>query len=140
MDLPAMCAIIPEYANPAGVADRVATATVDMFRKPWPRGHDAVLFSNIFHDWNLATCASLAGKAYDALPSGGRIYLHEMLLDDSGAGPASAACFSVVMLFGTEGRQYSGLELRTLLRGAGFGEPQITPTSPYYSLVCAQKP
>jgi hypothetical protein len=140
MDLAAMCAIVPEYAAAAGVTDRVEARAVDMFREPWPRGADALLFSNIFHDWNLDTCAELAGKAYEALPAGGRIYLHEMLLDDTGAGPASATSFSVVMLFGTEGRQYSGAELRSMLRTAGFGEPQIKLTSTYYSLICARKP
>jgi hypothetical protein len=88
----------------------------------------------------LTASAAPAAKAYEALPAGARIYLHEMLLDDDGAGPPSAAGFSVVMLFGTEGRQYSGSELRTLLRGAGFSEPQIRPASPDYSLVCAHKP
>ena len=66
---------------------QVDTLAVNMFREPWPKGYDAVFFSNIWHDWNFRTCAWLAARAYQALPPGGRIMLHEALLDDDGNGP-----------------------------------------------------
>ena len=49
-------------------------------------GYDALFFSNVWHDWNVRTCQWLAARAFAALPSGGRIMLHEMLLDEDGAG------------------------------------------------------
>jgi hypothetical protein len=42
--------------------------------------YDAHFFSNVWHDWNEAQCANLAARSFKALPSGGRILLHEMLL------------------------------------------------------------
>jgi len=59
-------------------------------------------------------------KSFDALPSGGRILLHEILMDDDGCGPLPAAAFSMLMLIGTRGRQYSLPELRGFLEPAGF--------------------
>ena len=140
MDLPAMCRLADQYISDAGVARRVDTRSVDMFREPWPRGYDAIFFSNIFHDWSPETCAELAAKARAVLPSGGRICLHEMLLEDTGTGPRTAAAFSVLMLMGTKGQQFTLAELKSILDGAGFVELQVTPSYGYYSLVTARAP
>lgn len=138
MELGTMCEVAQEYIRDEGVEDRVGTVTVDMFREPWPEGYDAMFFSNVFHDWNFDTCAWLASQAYEALPSGGRICLHEMLLDDDGDGPVTAASFSVLML-GTQGQQFTFGELKGLLEGAGFERVETRRTSVYYSLVTGFK-
>jgi acetylserotonin N-methyltransferase len=139
MELPTMCEVAREYIADGGVADRVDTAAVDMFRQPWPTGYDAIFFSNIWHDWNVRTCTWLAERAYEALPRGGRIMLHEMLLDDDGAGPATAASFSMLMLLATQGQQFTFGELKAILESAGFAEVAATHTSGYYSITTAYK-
>jgi predicted O-methyltransferase YrrM len=139
MDLPAMCEVAREYIAAAGVADRVGVQAVNMFTETWPRGHDAMLFSNIFHDWGNETNAKLARAAFDGLPSGGRIYLHEMLLDDTGDGPRTTAAFSTLMLANTRGRQFTFRQLQVLLEGAGFTDIEATPTYSYYSIVHGTK-
>jgi hypothetical protein len=138
MELPAMCEVALEYVKDGGVADRVDTVAVDMFREDWPRGYDATFFSNVFHDWNFETCLWLAERACEAMPSGGRIYLHEMLLDDDGAGPLTAVSFSMLML-GTQGQQFTLPELRQLLEAAGFTDVEARQTYGYYSLVVGRK-
>jgi acetylserotonin N-methyltransferase len=140
MELPAMCEAARGYIQAGGVADRVDVSAVDMFRQPWPRGCDALFFSNIWHDWNTRTCQWLAARAFEALGSGGRILLHEMLLDDEGAGPVTAASFSLLMLLATQGQQFTSAELRALLERAGFVRIGVTATHPYYSVVSGHKP
>ena len=140
MELPAMCEAASGYIQAGGVADRVDTCAVDMFRQAWPRGYDALFFSNIWHDWNVRTCQWLAARAFEALPSGGRILLHEMLLDEEGAGPVTAAAFSMLMLLATQGQQFTFGELKNILEGAGFARIDVTPTHPYYSVVAGYKP
>jgi acetylserotonin N-methyltransferase len=140
MELPAMCVRAQQYIADGGVAGRVDTRTVDMFREAWPTGYDAIFLSNIFHDWDQATNTALAASAFAALPSGGRIFLHEMLINDDGSGPLAAASFSVLMLVGTKGRQYSFAELKALLEGVGFRDVRATATYGYYSLVSGRKP
>ena len=135
MDLTAMCDAAQEYINASAAKGRVDTIAVDMFRQPWPRGYDALFFSNVFHDWSSATCLDLARKAYDVLPGGGRIVLHEILLDDHGDGPRTAAAFSLLMLLGTEGQQFTFPALRDILQDAGFTNVTATTTHSYYSLV-----
>jgi len=139
MELPTMCEVAQEYIAAGGVASRVDTLAVDMFRQPWPQGYDALFFSNVYHDWNFETCEWLTQQAFDVLPSGGRLYLHEMLLDDDGAGPVTAASFSVLML-GTQGQQFTLPELKTMLEGAGFRDVTATHTYGYYSLTVGVKP
>jgi acetylserotonin N-methyltransferase len=139
MDLPAMCHWARGYIDASAIGERVETLGIDMFREPWPQDHDAVFFSNIFHDWSFATCAQLAQKAHAILPRNGRVFLHEMLLDDSGTAPRTAAAFSVLMLIGTRGQQFRFVELKELLEGTGFAEVAVTPAHGYYSLVSARR-
>jgi acetylserotonin N-methyltransferase len=139
MDLPTMCKVAKSYIDKGAVTDRVDTVSVDMFRQPWPKGYDAVFFSNVWHDWNFRTCRWLAERAYEILPTGGRIMLHEMLLDDDGAGPATTASFSVLMLLATQGQQFTFEELREILEGAGFRNVESIQTSGYYSIVTGYK-
>lgn len=140
MELPAVCECASRYIEQGGVAERVGTAAVDMFREAWPRGHDGVLFSNIFHDWDIDTNRALAERAFDALPPGGRVFVHEMLLADDGSGPITTASFSLFMLFGTQGRQYADGEVRQILASAGFERLETRVTHGYYSVVTGHKP
>ena len=139
MELPAVGALAREYAAKAGVADRVDAVSVDMFRQAWPKGYDAIFMSNIVHDWDLETNARLFRSSFAALPSGGRIYLHEMLISDDGSGSLASAAYSMLMLAGTQGRQYGAAELSTLLQDAGFSNVQIQDTYGHFSLVRAEK-
>jgi acetylserotonin N-methyltransferase len=140
MELPAMCEVANGYIRDGGVAGRVDTCAVDMFRHPWPRGYDAIFFSNVWHDWNVRTCRWLAARALESLPSGGRILLHEMLLDEDGTGPVTAASFSLLMLLATQGQQFTPGELKGILHEAGFTRVDTTATHPYYSVVTGYKP
>jgi len=141
MEIAAVCDEAQRYIAASGQAERVHTQTVNMFTQAWPNGHDAHFLSNILHDWSDDTCRLLVKKSFDALPSGGRIVLHEMLMNDDGCGPLPAAAFSLLMLLGTRGRQYSLPELRGFLEPAGFTAVEAFSTGGgYYSLVVARKP
>ena len=141
MDLAAMAHEAGQYVERAGMRERVGTAACNMFTEDWPVGPDAHFFANVFHDWSEETNRLLAQKSFDALPSGGRIFLSEILMDDDLAGPWYAASFSLLMLVGTLGKQYSLPEFRAILESAGFTDVQAVRTGGgYYSLVSARKP
>jgi cyclopropane fatty-acyl-phospholipid synthase-like methyltransferase len=141
LDIGTICSEAARYIAAAGVGGRVATHAANMFTEPWARGHDVHFFSNVFHDWSGETCCLLAKRSFEALPPGGRILLHEMLMDDDGCGPLHAAAFSLLMLMGTRGRQYSLPELRGFLEQAGFTDVEAQGTGQgYYSLVSARRP
>jgi O-methyltransferase domain len=140
LELASVCHWVEQYVERAGVAGRVDTVALDMFREDWPTGYDAVLFSNVFHDWSTSTCLELARRAFSALQPGGAINVHEMLLDEDGNGPREAAAFGVHMVTGTRGQHRSFSQLRALLAEAGFGGAEWRSTSPLFSVVRAYKP
>jgi acetylserotonin N-methyltransferase len=139
LELSTMCEAAATYIEAGAVGSRVDTAAVNMFRDPWPKGYDAIFFSNIWHDWNFRTCAWLAERAYEALPVGGRIMLHEMLLEDGGVGPATTASFSMLMLLATQGQQFTFAEIKQLLEQAGFRDVEAQHTAGYYSITTGFK-
>jgi acetylserotonin N-methyltransferase len=141
MDLKEVAAEAAKYVERYGVGARVSTAGVNMFTEAWPQGPDGHFFSNVFHDWSDETNRDLARRSFEALPSGGRIFLNEILMDDDYTGPYQAAAFSLLMLVGTLGKQYSLAEFRDILESAGFTDVQAQRTGGgYYSLVSARKP
>lgn len=138
-DLPAVCRAASRFVEARGLSRRFDFAPLDMFRDDWPAGHDALLFGNVFHDWEDARCRALARRAFRALPPGGSVVLHEMLLEEGG-GPLSVALFSLTMFAATRGRQRTGRQLGALLAGAGFRAVEVVPAGGYFSLVLARKP
>jgi O-methyltransferase domain len=137
-DLPPVAADARTYVERFNCHDRVDTHGFNMFTDPWPDGYDAVLMTNVLHDWDSDRRRQLAKFAFDALPKGGRMFIHEILLNDAQDGPLAAALFSVMML-GTRGKQLSFLELEELAREAGFAEVEVKHTYGYYSLFTATK-
>jgi acetylserotonin N-methyltransferase len=141
LDIDTMCEVAETYIAASGVGERVDSTAVNMFTGNLPTGYDAHLYSNIFHDWSEETNLLLASRSFETLRSGGRILVHEMLVDDDGCGPLTTLSLSVLMLIGTRGRQYSFPELRRILEEAGFTDVEAGETgSGYFSLVSGRKP
>ena len=140
LDLPSMCEEANGYIRAVGLEDRIAVLPLDMFRSPWPEGYDGMVFSNIFHDWSSESCAELAARAFRALQPGGRIFVHEMLMDDDHKGPVATAGFSAQMLLDTRGQQYTFPELRDFLAKAGFTDIGVTHSFGFYYIVSGTKP
>ena len=139
-DLDPVCRIASKNISDVGLSDRISTKVGNMFEPGWPEGHDAVLFGNIFHDWDEGSCRTFAKNAFEALEPGGRIFLHEMPLNEKKDGPLLVACFSVSMLIYEKGKQYTLGELDGFLSEAGFVDFTSEPTHAYYHLVSARKP
>jgi bacteriochlorophyll C20 methyltransferase len=81
INLPSALELVNENAAARGLADRITPVAVDMYREPYPQG-DAVLFSRILYPMNPQFCTMLLKKAYDALPSGGRVLVLDMVISD----------------------------------------------------------
>ena len=91
--------------------------------------------------WTEEKCRFLTEKNLRlSLPSGGRIVIHELLLDSEKAGPRLPALMGMVMLLWTEGRQYSGLELSQLLELVGFIGVHTEQTLGSWGIVTGVKP
>ncbi|MBO9346934.1 MAG: C-20 methyltransferase BchU [Chloroflexus sp.] len=81
INLPSALDLVRENVAAKGLSDRITPVAIDMYREPYPQG-DAVLFSRILYPMNAQFCAMLLKKAYDALPSGGRVLILDMVISD----------------------------------------------------------
>jgi SAM-dependent methyltransferase len=139
LDLSPVCDVAEEFVAAHGLAGQITTHRADMWDDPFPPA-DLHLYSNILHDWPREKGRFLVEKSFAALAPGGRILLHEALLDDDKAGPVAVAAFNMAILTWTEGQQYSDHELTEMLTAAGFRDFRITPAFHPFSVVEARRP
>ncbi|MEM0967369.1 MAG: methyltransferase [Verrucomicrobiota bacterium] len=140
VDLKPVCNVTKTFIEKLDAEEQVDVQPGDMFSPDWPSGYDGVFFSNVFHDWWEERCRLMARNSFAALPSGGRIFLFEMLLDDSRNGGLSATGFSMYMVYLMRGKQYSAEELRSFLQDEGFVDFTVQSVTDHFSLVSARKP
>jgi predicted O-methyltransferase YrrM len=127
-DRPHVLKIAAEFADRHGVADRLECRPGDMFTDPVPAGCDAVLLSNVLHDWDVPQCQELIRRCADALPAAAPLLIHDVFLNDAHDGPLPIALYSAALFCVTEGRAYSAAEYRAWLTAAGLVAGNVTAT------------
>jgi len=103
-----------------GMTDRIDVHSGDMFRDAWPSDVDAVLLSNVLHDWDVAEAQQIVDRTSDVLPSGGRIIIHGAIINEQKTGPLSVAEYSSLLMNITQGKCYSVAEYAGFLHPHGF--------------------
>ena len=126
-DRPEVLKVAAEFAESYGVTDRVKLHPGDMFTDSLPHA-DAILLSNVLHDWDVPECRQLIQRCTQVLPIGGRLLIHDVFLNDDHDGPLPVALYSASLFSLTEGRAYSGKEYREWLLDAGLIPKEIVPT------------
>jgi ubiquinone/menaquinone biosynthesis C-methylase UbiE len=139
-DRPEVLKVAHEMAVSYGVADRLECRPGDMFRDPVPGGTDVVLLSNVLHDWDVPECRALVARCATVLPSGGRLLIHDVFLNDALDGPLPIALYSAALFCLTEGRAYSAAEYRAWLTEAGLVPKEIISTLIHCGVLPAVKP
>ena len=93
----------------------------DLF-KPWDIEADAVVLARVLHDWSDAKAARILKNARRALPSGGHIYLVEMVVPRTSA--VGALC-DLHLLLTSGGRERTAGEYQHLLSEGGFALKEV---------------
>lgn len=139
-DFPAVIETTRAYLSSSGpLSQRISLTAGDFFHDPLPEA-DLFALGRILHDWSDAKVSQLLAKVFDRLSSGGAVLIAEKLVDEDGAGPASALLQSLNMLVCTEGRERTLNEYRQLLEEAGFERVEGKITGAYLDAVMARKP
>lgn len=119
-DLPALESYALEKIKEAGLTDRITVVNGNFFEDVFPRA-DIFTMGNILHDWNLDQKKLLIGKAYDALPDGGRMVVIEYIIDNERRKNTAGLLMSVQMLLVTEGGfDFTAADFDSWAREAGF--------------------
>jgi acetylserotonin N-methyltransferase len=139
LEIPPVCEVTREFAEAYGLSDRIVAQPADMWNDPFPPA-DLHFYSQIFHDWPPERCRVLARKSFDALPPGGRIIIHEMLLNQRKAGPPGVVGRNVAMLLWVQGQEFSARELSQILKDTGFVSIKSKHTFGHWGIVTGVKP
>lgn len=83
--------------------------------------YDAIWLSHILHGEGPEDAESIVAKAVNVLKPGGKVLIHEFILDNTMDGPLFPALFALNMLVGTDsGQAYSEAQLREMLEKCGI--------------------
>lgn len=122
-DLPHVIPMAERRISQAGLSDRVELVAGDFLMDPLPGGADLAWISAIVHQNSRDQNRHLFSSAFDALRHGGRIYIRDVIMDDSRTSPVAGALFAINMLVATEGgATFTFDELREDLSVSGFEE------------------
>jgi len=121
-DLPSVCEIARTNIADHARSDRLDVVAGHCFRDDFPADADCFLFCHFFTIWSPEKDRLLLKKCYDALPTGGRVMIFNMMQHDDETGPLSAAVGSpyFLTLATGEGMLYTWAEYESWMREAGF--------------------
>ena len=134
LDFPTVIDVARPYVEAAGLGGRIALVGGDARETDWPGDQDVVLMSYLLSAVRGEDIAPLLGRAFAALRPGGRLIVHDFMLDETRSGPSSAALFFVSYLANDPDTvSFTVGELEPMLQAAGFTEmsnavmiPEIT--------------
>ncbi len=138
-ELPVVSKITSEYVSKSNLNHKIDIIQGNFFKDQWPREFDGILLSQILHDWPMSYCKTLVEYAYKALPQNGKVYIHEMLLEEDQTSPLTTACFNLLMFVNHQSQQFTKNQIFDFLLSAGFKNPKVKKTFGYYSVITAMK-
>jgi demethylspheroidene O-methyltransferase len=96
---------------------------------PLPGGADVVSLVRVLHDHDDAAVLRILTAVRRVLPPHGTLLIAEPLAGTADGGLVADAYFGFYLLAMGSGCTRTYVQLRTLLRAAGFGAPRVLPTA-----------
>jgi len=123
-----------------GLNNRMNVIAGDMFIDDFPKNYDVHLISHVLHDWDYNEVEKILRNSYNRLEPEGKIIIHDAHINETKTGPKSIAEYSVLLMFLSEGKCYSILEMKNLLKKIGFVNIEYKPTILNRSVIVGIKP
>jgi ubiquinone/menaquinone biosynthesis C-methylase UbiE len=121
LDFPNVVDVAERFVTEAKLGHRIDYIRADAVHGPWPSGQDVILMSYLLSAVAESSFPLLLTKAWEALRPGGRLLIHDFMLDDDETGPALAALWFLQYLWGRiDGISFSAATLAEQLRGRGY--------------------
>lgn len=129
LDLPLVLEVTKRFVLKSNVENQIELLGGNYLTTDFgEEAYDLILMSHITHNEGASTNRLLFNKAYKALRAGGKIAVHDFLIDESKTLPKFAALFAINLLSYTkEGRTYSFGEYKKWMEEQGFLDIQCTP-------------
>jgi len=132
VDLPAISAEAAGYVAKMGLSERVECRAGDYHTDEYePEAYDAVTIFGALHQESPEQIVDILKRAGRALKKGGRIFVLDMMTDETHTAPKFSALFAVNMALTTaNGWVFSDAELKGWLGEAGFTPGETKPVPP----------
>ncbi|MFC2967793.1 methyltransferase [Acidimangrovimonas pyrenivorans] len=142
IDFPNVAEIGWRFISEAGLVDRVRYIPGNAVEVQWPGNQDAILMSYLMSGVPGDDVEGLLRKAYEALAPGGRLMVHDFMVEEDRRGPALAALWQLQhMAFTPEARSLSVGWLTEAGRKIGFAIDDVDALIPAMTkLVVFSKP
>jgi predicted O-methyltransferase YrrM len=127
-DLPTTRPFAEKTIAQHGLSPRIRFSEGDFLQTEIAGKFDVAWLSHILHAESPEDCEALITKVVNTLEPGGLILIHEFFLNANMDGPLYPALFALNMLQGTDqGRSYSEIQVRDMLRNAGITKIERLP-------------
>lgn len=121
LDLEVTLRITREFAREHSTGERLAMRAGNYLQDEYGEGFDFALMSHTTHDESASGVKDMLARAHRALVAGGRVAIHDWVLDDDGTTPLDPALFGVhLMLYTNGGRVHRRADYRQWMEDAGF--------------------
>ena len=132
VDLPAISAEAKEYVAKFGLSNRIECRAGDYHADEYESGaYDAATIFGALHQESPAQIVDILKRARRALKPGGRLYVLDMMTDETRTSPKFSALFAVNMALTTRnGWVFSDADLEGWMREAGFSPDAARPVPP----------
>jgi SAM-dependent methyltransferase len=132
VDVPVISNEAKQYVSQYGLSSRIECRSGDYHTDLYEQGaYDFVTIFGALHQESPEQIVSILKRASDALIKGGRIYILDLMTDDTHTMPPFSALFPLNMALTTEnGWVFSQGEIKSYLEQAGFECEKISPVPP----------
>jgi len=138
-DLPKVGPLFDDNVRKHALAGRLRFHPEDFFNEPMPAA-DVLVLGRVLHSWDLATQQMLLKKAFEALPPGGALIVHDRLIDDERRFNVDGLLFSLnMLLMNAGGSNFTGADCIGWMQNAGFRKMRIEPLTAQQSMVVGLK-
>ena len=140
-ELPQVCQRSIQQICNWGMSERITTLSGNFEDDAWPTGHDVVSFVRIFTTRSEELIRCLIKKAFDSLPSGGRVIFADTAVlprEEKDIGPL-ASRLAIIYQMSSYGSVRSLTEWSDLFTDAGFEMPDLAVIDDPYGFISAVK-
>ncbi|ETX16559.1 O-methyltransferase [Roseivivax halodurans JCM 10272] len=137
VDFPNVAKLGRGYVEEAGLSDRISYVDGNALRTDWPGGQDIVMMSYLLSGVPGAEHETLIRRAYETLAPGGRLLVHDFVVEADRSGPKLAALWQLQhTAFTPEARSVDVAGLEHLLGANGFAEVETIEMIPQMTKLC----
>ncbi|WP_375175538.1 methyltransferase [Pseudooceanicola sp.] len=131
VDFPNVAALGRTYVEKAGLSDRITYVEGNALETDWPGGQDVVLMSYLFSGVPGEFHDDLISDAHAALDPGGRLILHDFMVEADRSGPGLAALWQLQhTAFTPEARSVDTATLTSEMGEGGFDKVEVMEMNP----------